>query len=231
MTAANDPAGGAAAAGDPAATSELRRAAARRAPCAALALRVRPALRAAFAGVLLAGGATVSAAVIHSLDVDREHGRYELVANTHLAAPAEAIFDVLVDYEDGAFGRISSVYKESDYLEPAEDGTPIVYTRMEGCLMFFCRSMERVERLEAEAPRFIRTTALPEESDFKYSRSEWELEPVEGGTEVTYRLVMEPDFWVPPVVGPWLLKKTLMKGGTRAITRIERLALGLPPPQ
>jgi hypothetical protein len=187
--------------------------------------------RCAAAGLLLGFAATVSAAVIHSLEVDRDKGRYELVADTHLAAPAEAIFDVLVDYEDGAFGRISSVYKESDYLAPAEDGTPLVYTRMEGCLsFFFCKSMERVERLEVEAPHYIRTTALPEKSDFKYSRSEWELEPVDGGTQVTYRLVMEPDFWVPPVVGPWLLKKTLMRGGTRAITRIEHLALGLPPP-
>lgn len=189
--------------------------------------------RAALAAALLLGPAVAlppSAAVIDRLDVDREDGRYELVADTRLEAPVEAIFDVLVDYEDGAFRRISSVYKESDYVGEADDGTPLVYTRMEGCLMFYCRSMERVERLEVDAPRYIRTTALPEESDFKYSRSEWELEPVEGGTQVTYRLVIEPDFWVPPVVGPWVLKRSLMKGGTRAIMRIERLALGLPPP-
>ena len=188
---------------------------------------------AGWVALLLTGAALampLSAAVIHSLDVDREDGRYELVADTYLEAPAQAIFDVLVDYEDGAFGRISSVYKESDYLAPDEDGTPLVYTRMEGCLMFYCKSMERVERLEADAPNYIRTTAVPEESDFRYSRSEWELESVEGGTKVTYRLVMEPDFWVPPVVGPFVLKRTLMKGGTRAITRIEHLAKGLPPP-
>jgi hypothetical protein len=182
-------------------------------------------------GALLLGcvaGLPLPAAVIHHLDVDRHRGRYELVANTFLEAPPEAIYDVLVDYEDGAFGRISSVYKESDYLEPDEDGTPLVYTLMEGCLMFFCKSMKRVERLEVDAPHYIRTTALPEESDFTYSRSEWELEAVDGGTEVRYRLVMEPDFWVPPVVGPVILKRTLMQGGTRAINRIERLALGLP---
>jgi hypothetical protein len=181
-------------------------------------------------GLLLgcAVSASVSSAVMHSLEVDRHRGRYELLADTHLAAPAEAIYEVLMDYDDGGFGRISSVYKESDYLEPAEDGTPIVYTLMEGCVMFFCKSMRRVERLEAEAPHYIRTTALPEESDFKYSRSEWELESVEGGTNVRYRLIMEPDFWVPPVVGPWVLKRTLMRGGSRAINRIERLAQGMP---
>jgi len=180
----------------------------------------------------LAGAAALpaSSAVLHSLDVSKDRGRYELVAETRLEAPARAIFDVLVDYEDGRFGRISSVYKESDYLEPAPDGTPLVYTRVEGCFTkFFCKSMRRVERLEVEEPHFIRTTALPEQSDFKFSRSEWTLTPVDGGTEVTYRLSIEPDFWVPPVIGPWLLKRNLERGGARALNRIERLARGEPP--
>jgi Polyketide cyclase / dehydrase and lipid transport len=165
------------------------------------------------------------AATIRSLDVTRHHGRYALVADTFLNAPAEAIYDVLVDYDQ--FNRISSVYKEFGYLEPDEDGTPIVYTRMEGCLAFFCKSMRRVERLETREPYYIRTVTLPEQSDFEYSVSEWVLEPEHDGTKVTYRLEMEPDFWVPPVVGPWYLKRTLMHGGTNAVNRIERLARSL----
>ena len=41
---------------------------------------------------------------------------------------------------------------------------------------------------------------------------------------MTYKLEMEPDFFVPPVLGPWYLKRTLSQGGLRAVTRIERLA-------
>ena len=44
------------------------------------------------------------------------------------------------------------------------------------------------------------------------------------GTKMTYKLEMEPDFFVPPVIGPWYLKRTLSQGGLRAVTRIERLA-------
>jgi hypothetical protein len=43
-------------------------------------------------------------------------------------------------------------------------------------------------------------------------------------TKMTYKLEMEPDFFVPPVVGPWYLKRTLSQGGQRAVVRIERLA-------
>jgi Polyketide cyclase / dehydrase and lipid transport len=180
---------------------------------------------AALAGAALSGGLAV-AATIRTLDISRDHGRYELTADTFMDAPAEGIFDVLTDYDH--FDRISSIYKDSGYLDPDADGTPIVFTRVEGCVLFYCHKMRRVERLEATEPSYIRTVTLPEQSDFKYATSEWKLEPEGDGTRVVYKLVMEPDFWVPPVVGPWYLKRTLLQGGTRAITRIERLANGLP---
>jgi hypothetical protein len=179
---------------------------------------------------VLAAAATVAsmpfalAAELNTVDVTREGERYHLLANAELDAPAAAVYQVLLDYEDDRFGRISDIYKESAYLAPASDGTPLVYTHVEGCLLFFCRSMRRVERLEVIEPRFIRTTTIPERSDFKYSESEWELEPNGAATTITYHLSIEPDFWLPPFVGPWFLKRTLSRGGIDAVQRIEELA-------
>jgi hypothetical protein len=139
---------------------------------------------------------------------------------------------VLTDYGDNGFGRISSAYKESRFLDPAADGTPIVFTRMEGCVLFYCMTLRRTERLETVEPRLIKSVALPEQSNFKYSVSEWLLAPDgTGGTNMVYKLEMEPDFRVPPVIAPWYLKRTLSQGGVRAVLRIERLAReldGLP---
>ena len=172
------------------------------------------------------------AATIETLDVTRKQARYALAANAHLDATPESIYAVLTDYDDNAFGRISSVYKESRYLDPAPDGTPIVFTRMEGCVLFYCMTLRRTERLETVEPRLIKSVTLPEQSNFKYSISEWVLEPDGvGGTNMVYKLEMEPDFRVPPVIGPWYLKRTLSQGGVRAVMRIERLAReldGLP---
>jgi hypothetical protein len=169
-----------------------------------------------------AAAAPVCAAVLNDLEITRDSARYELTADVLMDASPEAIFQVLTDYD--RFDRISSIYKESSYLEPAEDGTPLVYTRVEGCLLFFCMNMRRVERLETRWPQWIRTTALPERSDFHFSQSEWVLVPEGDGTRVSYRLEMEPDFRVPPVIGPWVLKRRLLSGGARAVKRIERLA-------
>ena len=35
---------------------------------------------------------------------------------------------------------------------------------------------------------------------------------------------MEPNFWLPPFVGPWFLKRTLLRGAPAAIDQIEILA-------
>ena len=182
-------------------------------------LRLAAAATAALAATAFGGAATVD-----ELDVKRHRGRYSLAADARLAATPESIYAVLTDYDDNRFGRISGVYKESRYLPPADDGAPVIYTRMEGCVLRYCMSLKRTERLETDAPYRIKSIAIPESSNFKYSTSEWLLERDGDGTKMTYLLEMEPDFFVPPIVGPWYLKRTLSQGGLRAVARIERLA-------
>jgi hypothetical protein len=182
------------------------------------------ATHAALALGAVGAGALAAAATMDELDVTRQRGRYSLEASARLDATPESIYAVLTDFDDNAYSRISRAYKESRYLEPAADGTPVVYTRLEGCALWHCMSLERTERLETDAPYWIKSTVLPESSNFKHSTSEWMLERDGGGTKMIYKLDMEPDFFVPPVIGPWYLKRTLSHGGQRAVTRIERLA-------
>lgn len=182
------------------------------------------AARAAAALGALGAGALAAAATIEDLDVSKRRGRYELEAYARLDATPESIYSVLTDFDDNAYARISRAYKESRYLPPAPDGTPLVYTRMEGCMLWHCMTLERTERLETKEPQWIKSTALPEKSNFKHATSEWVLERDGDGTLMTYKLELEPDFFVPPIIGPWYLKRTLSQGGLRAVTRIERLA-------
>jgi len=163
-------------------------------------------------------------ATLRTVDVSRRQDRYRVVADTHLEASPAAIYKVLLDFDGDRYQRISEIYKESSYLPPDSDGTPLVYTRVEGCLLRYCRSMRRVERLEVVTPQFIRSRTVPERSDFKYSMSEWTFAAEGEGTRVTYLMEMEPNFWLPPFVGPWFLKRTLMQGAPAAIHQIELLA-------
>jgi hypothetical protein len=54
--------------------------------------------------------------------------------------------------------------------------------------------------------------------------AEWTFAAEGGGTHLTYQMEMEPNFWLPPFVGPWFLKRTLLRGAPAAIEQIENLA-------
>ncbi|MEL7296190.1 MAG: SRPBCC family protein [Pseudomonadota bacterium] len=163
-----------------------------------------------------------SAAELLSVDVAHDDGTYTMTSVTWFDAPRLGVFDVLTDYSN--FGAISSVYTDSRFESPAEDGTPRVFTQVEGCVLFFCQTMERLERLENRADDYIRTVVEPNNSDFHHSEATWQLTDERGGTRVVYQVIMKPAFWVPPVIGPYMMKRKLAKGGEDAIQRIERLA-------
>ena len=185
-------------------------------------MRARHFLTASFAGLCWAGWSL--SATLDRVDISETEGRYQLVADSWLDAPPAAISAVLLNFEDDAYTQISEIYKESDALGPDEDGTPLVFTRVQGCVMLFCRSMSRVERLEVVTPTFIRSAAVPERSDFRHATSEWTLTPEGEGTRIHYRMALEPDFWLPPMIGPTLLRRILIRGGVDAVERIEELA-------
>ena len=64
------------------------------------------------------GRATYSSlpATLRTVDVSRRQDRYRVVADTHLEASPEAVYKVLLDFDDDRYQRISEIYKESSYL-------------------------------------------------------------------------------------------------------------------
>lgn len=168
-----------------------------------------------------------NAADLKSVSVDFIDDRYHLVSKAWFDASMDELYRVLTDYE--LFEKFTSAFVETRNIEPDADGRPQFYTRMEGCVLLFCKSMRRTGYLELSPPGQIVAIAIPEKSDFHYSYERWELEEDGDGTMMTYYFKMEPAFWVPPVVGPFMIKRTLREGGIDAVDRIEALAQGKEP--
>jgi len=166
---------------------------------------------------------SVQAADLRTLTVSSDQGRYVLESETYMAASLGASFQVLMDYDH--FTEISSVYQQSRYLEPEADGTPRVYTLARGCLLFVCRDVEKVERLSVVEPdRRIVAEVVPELSNLEESITEWRLEKEGEGTRLFYRMELVPKFWVPPLIGPPIIRYALARGGEEAVQRLEALA-------
>ncbi len=176
---------------------------------------------------LLLTAVTARSADLRGVTVELEDGHYFLKSESWLDASVEEIYQVLTDY--ALFVQISSGYVESHNTEAAEDGKPGFYTRMQGCVLVWCKAFERSGYLTLQPTSHIVALVDPEVSDFDYSRESWELVAENEGTVMIYHFEMDPGFWVPPVIGPFYIKRTLVRGGEDAIQRIEALAQGLDP--
>ena len=78
--------------------------------------------------------------------------------------------------------------------------------------------------VEHEPLVFIRSTADPASSDFHTSLESWRFQSEGTGTLVAYDFEFEPKFWIPPLIGPYMLAEKLRKDSVRAINRIEAIA-------
>ena len=182
-------------------------------------------LRHAALALLLA--ASTQAADLLEVTVEKDEERYRLTSETRFDASIEDLYRVLTDYD--LFTQISSVFVEARNEAPGENGKPRYFTRMEGCMLLFCKSFARFGELTLSPNTVIVAIADPEQSDFKYSREQWVLKEDGDGVLLAYDFELEPDFWVPPVIGPYIMKRVLKRGGTDAVDRIEALAQGKTP--
>jgi hypothetical protein len=184
-------------------------------------------MRQAAAAVLLFAFSvgTTCAAELRSIQVDHDKGRYTVASEVWFDASVEQVFEVFRQWDLST--QFSSAIAESRDLAVDEHGRPGYFVRNEGCLLFFCKSFVRQGYVELKVNEELRAIADPASSDFKLSRESWTFVEENGGTVVSYKLLMEPDFWIPPGIGPYLIKRKFRNNGGDAIDRIEQIARGI----
>jgi hypothetical protein len=180
-----------------------------------------PAVRLALL-LLVVCNQTASAGEVHASNVAYADGVYRLAFDVVIDAELDAVLAIVTDYE--RLERLSEMLIESTLIEtPA--GAPL--RRMlvaRTCLLIFCRSLRVVEDIEA-AENVIVTTIVPEQSDFRSGGTRWVLTALdERRCRIEFTGVEEPDFWIPPVLGPLLVKRRLLKEARLVISNIEAAA-------
>src|SRR5690348_4949715 len=109
---------------------------------------------------LTAASSPALAVDFRSLDVSRDGDSYQVKALIYLAAPPQAVFAVLTDYEH--FTRISGSIVESRRVQQLDAADALVYTDTRFCALFFCRHVKEMQKVTQEPPGDIRSTVLPE---------------------------------------------------------------------
>lgn len=113
-----------------------------------------------------------------------------------------------MDYEHLA--RLHYAVVASELLDSAADGRARVHTRSRFCVLVFCFDVMQVTDYALEGNGDLVAVAVPAQSDLRYGRYRWEFrEDGPGRTQLHFHAEVEPDFWVPPLIGPWILGRKL----------------------
>jgi hypothetical protein len=148
--------------------------------------------------------------------------QYHLRSASTINAPPELILNTLLDYTN--FHRLSGGIKESSYLAPDPDGTPVAFTLIESCVLFFCKQIKKTERVLLASEDEIVLEADPARSDFKYMRSRWTVKKIGKQSILSYDMDMQADFWIPPLIGTWAVERKLRTSAMNMSRRLEKMA-------
>lgn len=154
--------------------------------------------------------------------VAHEGNRYTLSLRVRIAAPRADVHRVITDYRNLA--AINPDIEESLLLGISPDGEATVRTVINVCILVFCKRVKQLQRVRETGAHRIEAVIIPQGSDFSAGDTRWELSaPTAASTELLFTQSFEPDFWVPPVIGPWLIRSKLESEVMETARYIETL--------
>ncbi len=157
----------------------------------------------------------------HQLHVSRVGDSYRVRADAYLNATPAEVYAVLGDF--GHWTRINPSIRTSRVLKTLASGSTLIYTKTRLCVAFFCHTLRQVQEITEPDPRDIVAVTLPGQSNVKHGSSSWHLKPQDGGTRLIWDATIEPGFWVPPWIGPRIIKDELRRQCRDTLAGIERL--------
>ena len=159
---------------------------------------------------------------LNRAEVTENNGVFQIVVSATLDAPAGYIRQVLTDYRN--IYRLNSSIVETEIIDRCHrDGTRI-RTKILVCASVFCREVERVEAVRALDSGNLQARIVPEQSEFRSGLANWKITPTGYGSELEYNATVEPDFFIPPVVGVPVIRSSLKAEFIATVARIEKIA-------
>ena len=105
-------------------------------------------------------------------------------------------------------------------------GDAIIDLTLRPCVWLLCRKMHKVSKVSINAYGGIVYTTVPESSDFKRGREQVIVKSTKtpGQTRIKYNASLVPDFFVPPLIGTWLIRRHVRQNLEVSMERLEKLA-------
>jgi len=156
------------------------------------------------------------------LQVSVAKGVYSIDLAVQMHVPARYVYRVLTDYVH--IYRLDPAITDSEILPSQEAGVVRVRTRIADCIGVFCIKIDRVEEVRESGHDTLQVTTIPTLGSFKSGHAVWKILGMEESTLVIYQAQMEPDFYIPPLIGSYLVTKKLRQSILVSLAKIECIA-------
>ncbi|MES1924651.1 SRPBCC family protein [Salinisphaera sp. T31B1] len=155
---------------------------------------------------------------IERMDVERNGDRFTVRAAMVLKVAEPSAFAAATDYE-----RLPE-YNPS-ILSSRRLGDDRLRSDMRLCAAWFCKTVRQTLTVTEQPPTAIDMQVVPGSGDLKQGSAHWRFLPAgEGHTRLAFEADIQPAFWVPPLVGGYLVARELRRQAEITGRAIERLA-------
>lgn len=169
-----------------------------------------------------AGAYTVEHAEVH-----HRQGDYSISFAVRLEAGAEQVRALITDYDH--LDRLSPAIVASKLIETLPDGARRVRVDMHACVLkLLCRNLLRIEDTRIDTNGDIVTVGVDGQGDFLRTAGRWRIVTDGPGSHLYYESALTPRFFVPPLVGPYLIRRALLRELEATAARLEQLAASVP---
>ncbi|MBF0604343.1 MAG: SRPBCC family protein [Nitrospirae bacterium] len=165
------------------------------------------------------GASAVQAAEVLRMDVVHKNGRYGIQAEALVSVLPDQVQSGIVDVNK--LNRLSSDILESRLLSRKSPNRFTVRMDLRSCVLVFCLERTLTETVITK-DREVVFVLVPGRGSFRSGWVRWKLFPAGAGTRVVYTSELVPDFWVPPMIGPFLLTGKFQDNTIEVLENLEK---------
>ena len=177
-------------------------------------------------GVLLCLAIPAHAAQVSSVQVTRAGSRFLIAMHLSINEPPPAVFRALQDY--AAMARFNPDLRAVRVEKTSSTDRVRLFTTVHTCVLIFCKTMHQEQIMTATASAdggMLRAELIS--GDFKGGYGLWIVRPcptAPASSCMDIRLELVPAFWVPPLIGPWVIRSKMDEEARRTGAGLERTA-------
>ncbi|MBV1875185.1 MAG: hypothetical protein KUG50_01010 [Cycloclasticus sp.] len=149
-------------------------------------------------------------------DVVYNDGIYSSTLSTTIHAPRKSIYQLLTSYND--LSKYSRLIYKSQLLANGH-----LLLNLKVCFFVICFDKKLTLSLEI-SNHSINGRIVPEYSDFKSGSLKWHLSGNNLASFLQFSGELTPNFWLPPIIGPLLIKHKLRSEAKYSVKQLKLLS-------